>query len=747
MFERVRSWLAPTSEDSDIAHQQVILHTVLFGVALLGVLLGLAALILFLLARLPAAMMIAGFGTLPLIFLAFWLSRRGQVRLAAYIPLVTLFLIMAGATLVAGVGHTTLIGMALIVVTAGALLGIGAAAVFTILSASVYFAIGYAQTSGIISPGIMPLDSLLMDVAGLILGLLAIAFILRLSESQLRTALRREDDRSKGLLQQIEELETQVEERGQGLESRTAQFAAAADIAKLASEATDLNDLLSQSIEIIRQQFGYYHASVFLMDVTGNWAELSASTGEAGQQLLARRHRLAVGSASMVGWATANRLPRIAVDVAEDPFHYKNPILPDTRSEIALPLIAGERLLGAVDIQSTEPNAFPEDEVRVLEAITAELTTAIDRVRAQSEIRTELDRVDQLMRQQLGSSWQEYARTKGPNTIYYTPTGERLMNVGVEFSGAPLAVQHLKTITAEDGREITVPIHLRGEVIATISARKRETNRPWTEDEIALIEAVAAQSSLSLESARQRSEEQRRVSELEVINRVSQAVSQMLRLDSLFRVVHRQVNQVLGETDMFVGIYDDVKGTIDFPYAYEKGSSIELPTINLGEGLTSRVIQTKQPLLLGSAALSNPEELGAQQIGEMAVSWLGVPLMLGEQVIGVIAVQDSTHPNRFSDEDSALMTTIASQIAAAIQNSRLLNQVQRTARRQRLIHEITSKVRRSPDMKSVLETTARELGRALNAVQTSVQLETDAVNDAEPAPHEAENDEEPLDGE
>jgi len=726
MFERVRSWLAPTSEEIEIAHQQALLNTVLFGLALPGFLFGIAMLVLWAMGRTPAAGAIAGIGVQPFYLLSYWLGRRGRVRLAGFIPVGMVFLIMAASMFIVGIGHVTLIGMAMVIAAAGVLIGNQAVALFIILSVISYFLAGYAQLSGLISSAIAPIDAIAADAIGLGLGLSVIAVILWLSDSQMHSSLQRERELYKELEIQREELESTVEERTQGLRRQALQLSAAADIAKLAAEATELDVLLSESIEIIRNQFGYYHASVFLMDSTGNWAELAASTGEAGRQLLARRHRLAVGSASIIGWSTANRLPRVASDVEEDPFHFKNPLLPDTRSEIALPLIAGKRLLGAIDVQSTSVNAFPEDELRAMEAIASELTVAIDRVRAQTEIRSELDRADQIVRQQLGTSWADYSRKKGTNTIYFTPTGERLLNVGVDFPGAPLAIQHVKTVSGEDGREVSVPIQLRGEVIATISARKREPNQRWSEEEIAMIEAVASQTSLALESARQRSEEHRRVSELEVINRVSQAVSQMLRLDSLFRVVHRQVNQVIGETDMFVGLYNEDKQTIEFPYAYEKGASIDLPEIAFGEGLTSQVVRTKQPLLLGSADLRNPEKLGAQQVGKAALSWLGVPLMLGDQVVGVLAIKDSSQASRFSDEDAALMTTIASQVTAAIQNSRLLNQVQRTARRQRLIHEITSKVRRSPDMKSVLETTARELGRALNAVQTSVELETDA---------------------
>ena len=97
-------------------------------------------------------------------------------------------------------------------------------------------------------------------------------------------------------------------------------------------------------------------------------------------------------------------------------------------------------------------------------------------------------------------------------------------------------------------------------------------------------------------------------------------------------------------------------------------------------------------------------------------------MLLGDQVLGAIVVKDDKVENRYTEDDAALLSTIASQIAAGIQNAQLLDQVQRNARRERLIHEVTSKVRRSPDMKTIMETTTRELGRALNAVRTTLEL-------------------------
>jgi GAF domain-containing protein len=234
---------------------------------------------------------------------------------------------------------------------------------------------------------------------------------------------------------------------------------------------------------------------------------------------------------------------------------------------------------------------------------------------------------------------------------------------------------------------------------------------------------VAAQTALALEGARRYAEEHRRVAELEVVNRVSQAVSQHLRLDSLYRVVHNQINQVLGETDMYIAIYHPETEQIAFPYISENKEMIQREPAPFGKGLASLIIQTRQPLLLQEDTERRASALGTEILGKEAKSWLGVPLIVGDDVIGVLSVQDPAVENRFTEDDAALLTTLASQVATALQSAQLLDQVQRSARRERLIHQIASKVRRAPDVKTVLETTATELRRALNASGAAIRLD------------------------
>jgi len=162
------------------------------------------------------------------------------------------------------------------------------------------------------------------------------------------------------------------------VEARTRQLQAAAEVGRAATSILNMELLLARALELIRERFGYYHASIFLLDEAGTYAVLRESTGEVGALLKARGHRLAVGSNSIIGWVTANRRPRIASEVGKDPVHFKNELLPDTRSEAALPLLIGDRILGALDVQSRDANAFNQADIEVLQILADQLAVAIE---------------------------------------------------------------------------------------------------------------------------------------------------------------------------------------------------------------------------------------------------------------------------------------------------------------------------------------------------------------------------------
>ncbi|MBA3531714.1 MAG: GAF domain-containing protein [Ardenticatenales bacterium] len=161
-------------------------------------------------------------------------------------------------------------------------------------------------------------------------------------------------------------------------ERRARLLHAANEVGRRAAAILDLSELLNKAVDIICDAYGFYYAGVFLVDETGHWAVLRAGRGEAGRAMIEAGHRLEVSGNSMIGAATGRREARIALDVGEEKVHFKNPHLPHTRSEMALPLAVGDTVLGAVTVQSIEERAFSEDDIVTLQTMADHLGVAIN---------------------------------------------------------------------------------------------------------------------------------------------------------------------------------------------------------------------------------------------------------------------------------------------------------------------------------------------------------------------------------
>jgi HAMP domain-containing protein len=189
----------------------------------------------------------------------------------------------------------------------------------------------------------------------------------------------------------MEGLEQRVAERTRELQRRAVQLATAAKVSRAATLVLDPDELMHQTVDLIRDRFGFYYVGLFLLDEAKRWAVLRAGTGEPGRQMLEAGHSLQVGGESMVGWCTANVQARIALDVGEEAVHFDNPLLPETRSEMALPLISHGQVIGALTVQSTEVVAFSDEDISALQTMADQLAVAIDNARLFREVQSSLE--------------------------------------------------------------------------------------------------------------------------------------------------------------------------------------------------------------------------------------------------------------------------------------------------------------------------------------------------------------------
>jgi len=162
---------------------------------------------------------------------------------------------------------------------------------------------------------------------------------------------------------------------------------------------------------------------------------------------------------------------------------------------------------------------------------------------------------------------------------------------------------------------------------------------------------------------------------------------------------------------------------VSFPLAVEENERRPYRTRPFAGGLAEYIIRNRKPVLIEDDLPARLQEMGVEMIGRPALSWLGVPLMVGDQVLGVMVVQSYTTPRAYDRHDQDLLTAIASQVAIALQNARSYEEAQRRAERERLVRQIIERIQTAPDVDGVLQVAVRELGRALRVPRTFVQLE------------------------
>jgi GAF domain-containing protein/HAMP domain-containing protein len=376
----------------------------------------------------------------------------------------------------------------------------------------------------------------------------------------------------------------------------TLQLQTAAEIARDISSSLNLDELLSRAVNLIRERFNFYHASIFLLDLHSEYAIIREATGEAGAQLKRMGHKLGVGSKSIVGYVSGRGETLIVNDTMKDATYFANPILPDTRSEAAIPLKVGERILGVLDVQSTQPYAFNEENLRTLEILADQLAVAV--------VNTEL-----------------FAETQEHLSEH------RLLH-HITTSAASGATLEEALETTVKGLQVT----LGGDRVAILMMDKERKNldlRAW------------------------------------------------------------------------VGYSEDA-------------ARVHVP---VGTGITGWVA-THRKLLRVDDVTKDPRYIS---VSTNTRSELAIPLLYRNELLGVLNVE-SEQVAAYSENDEEMLGTLAGSLAAIIANARLLDQIRRQSERERLLYEVTSKIRRSANIQTILATTASEISKAIGTRHTQIKI-------------------------
>ena len=415
----------------------------------------------------------------------------------------------------------------------------------------------YGFNYGLGSPAIDPMVIITLGILGMFSWL---------SSSSLENALKESRDNASALIQTNRELEANralLETNARELIQRSDQLEAAAKVAQAATSILETDRLIRQVVEVIREHFGLYYVGLFLTDEAGEWAILRAATGEAGRAMLARGHRLKIGDGSMIGWCIAHSQARVAQEAGEDAVRLATPELPDTRSEAALPLRSRSRIIGALTVQSNRAAAFDEDTTVVLQTMGDQVAVALDNAHLFTEAEAALEAMARAYGEMSREGWSELVRVRPELGFLGTERGIRHVG-GIprsEIEQALLAVggtaEHGPTTEsgAEEGEKtlpLAVPIKARGNILGVLDTYKPSDGEEWTSEEIELMEALANQVGVALESARLYEDAQRRAFHERLVSEISDKMRRAVDMDMLMTTTIREISAALGTSEAFV---------------------------------------------------------------------------------------------------------------------------------------------------------------------------------------------------
>jgi GAF domain-containing protein/HAMP domain-containing protein len=372
-------------------------------------------------------------------------------------------------------------------------------------------------------------------------------------------------------------LENRVAERTRELERRALQFQVTSEVARAAAAIRDPERLLQNVVDLISERFGFDHAGIFLLDLSEpsgeptlsdasrvdgdeiatsgpskkpGFAVLRAASSEGGKFMVAHGHRLKIGQQGIVGFVAATGQSRIALDVGKDAVFFNNPVLPETRSEMALPLKVQNNVIGVLDVQSNQPSAFSEEDIFILQILADQLALAIENTRLLAESQQTVRELESLYGMQIRQGWTK--RLAGEPLVYSfdRQSGNVRRNAPPPPAASPSGRQISEANGSDERLDIRVPIELRGQRIGNLYLRRASPaseaeKTTWSVQAQELVRDTASQLALSLENARLMEEIQSRASQEELINQVVARTQSSLNLETVMKTAVTEIGRMM----------------------------------------------------------------------------------------------------------------------------------------------------------------------------------------------------------
>jgi len=503
-----------------------------------------------------------------IMFVSLFLLRRGNLNASGSIVVILGWLGLGIQAYTAdGARDVIIVAYIAVSLLASIIINWRVGSVIILLSIGAIWTLVMLEVNGFITPRFQEPIAFSRDLS---LILVVIAVLIYFSTTYLRDAITRAIQSEQNLLasnKNLQELNQTLEQR---VDQRTAelnnanrynlkhvrQFEAISQVVRAVSSIQDLDTLLPRIAQVVSEQFNVYHTGIFLLDDKREFAILRASNSEGGKKMMTREHKLEVGQTGIVGFVTATGQPRIASDVGADAAFFNNPDLPNTHSEITLPLRYAGQIIGALDVQSSESNAFDQDDIEVLITLADQVATAIKNTLMFEEAKNTMSKFQSSLNDRTYQSW-KVMRSKSLGL------GFQLTGTTIKPLDAPLEGQHIQqaitqnksVLSDEDNASssLAIPIRLGGQVVGVINLRA-SNNRKLTDDDADIAKSVTERLSLAIETATLLEATQHRADIERLTTDISSKIGSSTRFETILQTAAQELSKALGGSDVLVQI-------------------------------------------------------------------------------------------------------------------------------------------------------------------------------------------------
>jgi GAF domain-containing protein/HAMP domain-containing protein len=329
------------------------------------------------------------------------------------------------------------------------------------------------------------------------------------------------------MVSRLDELQSTLEEQ---VAERTKQLTATNEVGRVASSILDPDELLGRVVNLITEQFNYYYSAIYLLDSSEKWAELKEATGQAGSVLKQNRHRLEISGRSMVAACIHEKAPRLIQNTVDEKKRFENPLLPYTRSEVALPLMIGDKVLGALNVQSTKPSDFGTELIETMQNMAGQVAIALENARLFQEAQQSITELRSIQKQYLLEGW---ARIKSYNDDLEYSIGEQ------------------NDVT---GQVLETSIILRDQILGKITL---EQNSEWSPEQQGLVNAVTAQAAIALENARLISESRQVALRERTLSEINSKIWTANSIETILQTVAKELGRRLDTSNTTIELTMD----------------------------------------------------------------------------------------------------------------------------------------------------------------------------------------------